>query len=139
MSTPAARNNRYRRVVNPNGNVSIAYRPHNKEALIKWARKFNKPVLNRLLAGNGAAYDKWIRKIPNPPHTRTAFIKAIIAKYLLNTNSQLPPAVKAVNNFHRVAKHRGESRIPNARLVNFLANMPSNKLARIHNSLPFYA
>jgi hypothetical protein len=139
MSTPAAKNNRYRRVVNPNGNVSLAYSPHNKEALIMWARKFNKPVLNRLLAGSGASYEKRIRKIPNPPHTRTAFIKAIIAKYLLNRNSQLPPAVKAVNNFHRAAKHGGENRIPNARLVNFLSTMPSNQLARVHNSLPFYA
>jgi len=139
MSTPAAKNNRYRQVVNPNGTTGLAYRPHNKEALIKWARKFNKPVLNRLLAGNGASYDKRIRKIPVPPHTRTAFIKAIIAKYLLNTNSRLSPAVNAVNNFHRVAGHVGQNRIPNARLVNFLTNTASNNLVRIHNSLPFYA
>ena len=139
MSTPAAKNNRYRRVTNPNGTTALAYSPHNKEAFIKWARKFNKPVLNRLLAGSGASYDKRIRKIPNPPHTRTAFIKAIIAKYLLNRNSQFPNATNAINNFHRAAKHRGENRISNARLVNYLATMPSNQLVRVHNSLPFYA
>ena len=139
MSSPrSAINNRYRRVTLPNGNTALAFRPHNKEALIKWARKFNKPVLNRLLAGSGASYEKRIRKIPYPPHTRTAYIKAIIAKYLLNTNSQLPEPVKAVKNFHRVAGHVGQNRIPNARLVNLLTSMASNKLVRVHNSLPLY-
>lgn len=141
MSSPrSAKNNRkYFLVTNPNGPPSLAVTEHNKEALIKWARKFNKPVLNRLIQVSNQAYEKRIRKIPDPPHTRTAYIKAIIAKYLLNTNSQLPEPVKAVKNFHRVARYDGQNRIPNARLVNFLTKMPSHNLVRIHNSLPLYA
>lgn len=140
-----ARNNRYKRVTQPNGTMYLAYRPHNKEELIKWAKKFNKSALNRLL---DVSYDKRIRKIPNPPHTRTAYIKAILAHYIINTATlHQPNARNAIRKFHELyrsyhgarTRRNVENRIPNAQLVNFLTNMPSNNLPRIYNSLPFFA
>ena len=119
--------------------VSELYR-RRKAAMLEWARKFNATEMQRLINnGNPNLYNRRVNSIPNPPQTRTNLIKAVIAKYLLNKNVHFQNAVNAVQRIHQAANHRGNNRIPNARLVAFVMGQPTERLRQFNANLPFYA
>lgn len=132
---PRIKENAAKRVVGVR--VSELYR-RRKAAMLNWARKFNQTELERITPNS--AYTRRINSIPNPPRTRTNLIKTIIARYLLTyIERHLPNAAQAIQTFHNVAGHRGNTRIQNARLVNFVMGLPTNRLRQFNNNLPFYA
>jgi len=111
-----------------------------KQYLMNWARKFNKAELNRLLENNNPnIYTRRVNSIPSRPLTRTNMIKAITAKYLINSDVHLPNARNAVIRFHTLYGRPVTNRIPNAQLVSFLMGLPNNRLRQIHENLPFFA
>jgi hypothetical protein len=118
--------------------VSELYR-RRKAALLNWARKYSPAELQQLINANNQAYNRRINSIPNPPQTRTNLIKAVIAKYLLNQPLHWNNARNAVARIHQAAGHQGNNRMTNARLVNFLMSMPTERLHQFHNNLPFLA
>jgi hypothetical protein len=116
--------------------VSELYR-RRKAVILNWSRKFNQTELERL---PNNAYTRRINSIPNPPHTRTNLIKTVIARYLLSYNARhWPNAAQAIQTFHNVAGHQGNTRIQNARLVNFVMGLPTNRLRQFNINLPFYS
>jgi hypothetical protein len=116
--------------------VSELYR-RRKQAILDWARKFNRAELQRLInLPNNGPYARRINSIPNPPQTRTNFVKAVIARYLLAINVH---AVQDVNVIHRAYGRPIQNRIPNAQLVNFVMGLPNERLRQLNTHLPFYA
>jgi hypothetical protein len=119
--------------------VSELYR-RRKQAILEWARKFNRAELQRLInLPNNGPYTRRINSIPNPPQTRTNFVKAVIARYLLAINVRFPDAVQGVNVIHRAYGRPIQNRIPNAQLVNFVMGLPNERLRQLNTHLPFYA
>ena len=135
---PRIKENAAKRVVGIR--VSDLYR-RRKAAMLEWARKFNKNELQRLInLPNNGQYTRRINSIPNTANlTRTNLIKAVIARYILNTNArQWPNAAQAVQRFHNVYGRPVQNRIPNAQLVNFVMGLPIDRLRQFNHNLPFY-
>ena len=119
--------------------VSELYR-RRKAALMNWARRYSQAELNRLLnLPNNQPYTRRINAIAGLAHSRTNYIKAIIAKYLINHPLQWNNARNAVARLHQAAGHQGNNRMTNARLVSFLMSQPMARLQQFNNNLPFYA
>lgn len=117
--------------------VSELYR-RRKQAMMNWARKFNQTELERLLNGQ---YTRRLNSIPKPPLSRTNLIKSVIALYLLNITTQQYQnnAVHAIRRFHTAAGYQGNNRIPNARLVDFVMGLPTERLRQMNANLPFFS
>lgn len=111
-----------------------------KAAMLDWARKFNRAELQKLInMPTAEPYTRRVNSIPNPPHTRTNLIKAVIARYLLNKNMNWQNAVNAVQLVHNMYGRPVQNRIPNAQLVNFVMRLPTERLLQLNATLPFYA